>query len=98
MLKPVRQDCRSRWQRFITPLNQFTRANLLREVACEGNKSYFDTNTSNHYHFYLEGEGDLIDIPVDSIDVTGLPDIPEGKKISRIDVIVQLASDTGQTQ
>ena len=79
-------------------LNQFTRANLLREVACEGNKSYFDTNTSNHYHFYLEGEGDLIDIPVDSIDVTGLPDIPEGKKISRIDVIVQLASDTGQTQ
>lgn len=76
-------------------LNQFTQVNLLREVACEGNKSYFDTNTSNHYHFFVEGQGDgeLIDIPVDSIDVTGLPDIPAGKKIGRIDVIVQLVPE-----
>lgn len=74
-------------------LNQFTQAGLLREVACEGNKSYFDTNTSNHYHFYLEGEGKLIDIPADSIDVAGLPAIPEGKKIGSIDVIVQLVPD-----
>ncbi len=77
-------------------LNQFTQANLLREVACEGNKSYFDTNISNHYHFYVEGAGDneLIDIPVDSIDVAGLPPTPPGKKIGRIDVIVQLVPDT----
>jgi len=75
-------------------LNQFTEANLLREVACEGNKSYFDTNISNHYHFYVEGEGELIDIPVDSIDVAGLPATPPGKKIGRIDVIVQLVPDT----
>lgn len=77
-------------------LNQFTDANLLREVACEGNKSYFDTNVSNHYHFYVEGdnEGELIDIPVDSINVAGLPPTPPGKKIGRIDVIVQLVPDT----
>ena len=75
-------------------LNQFTQAGLLREVACEGNKSYFDTNTSNHYHFYTEGDGELVDIPVDSIDVTGLPDVPTGKKIGRIDVIVQLVPDS----
>ncbi len=75
-------------------LNQFTDAKLLREVACEGNKSYFDTNTSNHYHFYVEGDGELIDIPVDSIDVTGLPTTPAGKKIGRIDVIVQLVPET----
>jgi len=74
-------------------LNQFTQAKLLREVACEGNKSYFDTNISNHYHFFIEGDGELIDIPVDSIDVTGLPDIPAGKKIGRIDVIVQLVPE-----
>lgn len=74
-------------------LNQFTEAGLLREVACEGNKSYFDTNTSNHYHFYLEGEGKLIDIPAESIDVAGLPAIPRGKKIGSIDVIVQLVSE-----
>ena len=77
-------------------LNQFTQANLLREVACEGNKSYFDTNISNHYHFYVEngGESELIDIPVDSIDVAGLPPTPPGTKIGRIDVIVQLVRDT----
>lgn len=77
-------------------LNQFTEADLLREVACEGNKSYFDTNISNHYHFYVEGDGEgkLIDIPVDSIDVAGLPPTPPGKKIGRIDVIVQLVPDT----
>ena len=74
-------------------LNQFTDARLLREVACEGNKSYFDTNTSNHYHFYVEGDGDLIDIPVDSVDVAGLPATPPGTKIGRIDVIVQLVPD-----
>ncbi len=74
-------------------LNQFTGAGLLREVACEGNKSYFDTNTSNHYHFYVEGDGQLIDIPVDSIDIAGLPETPKGKKIGRIDVIVQLVPD-----
>lgn len=75
-------------------LNQFTGAGLLREVACEGNKSYFDTNTSNHYHFYMEGDGELIDIPVDSIDIAGLPETPKGKKIGRIDVIVQLVPDS----
>jgi Fur family iron response transcriptional regulator len=74
-------------------LNQFTDAGLLREVACEGNKSYFDTNISNHYHFYVEGDEELIDIPVDSIDVTGLPEIPAGKKIGSIDVIVQLVPE-----
>ena len=42
-------------------LNQFTEAGLLREVAVEGHKSYFDTNTSNHYHYYVEDEGQLID-------------------------------------
>ncbi len=75
-------------------LNQFTGAKLLREVACEGNKSYFDTNTSNHYHFYVEGDGHLIDIPASSIDITGLPQTPKGQKIGRIDVIVQLVPDT----
>lgn len=77
-------------------LNQFTEANLLREVACEGNKSYFDTNTSNHYHFFIEGKdgGELIDIPLNSIDVTGLPETPKGKKVGRIDVIVQLVPET----
>ncbi len=72
-------------------LNQFTEAGLLREVAIDGTKSYFDTNTSNHAHFYLESEGKLIDIDSDSLKIMGVPEAPEGTKISRIDVVVRLA-------
>ena len=41
-------------------LHQFTEAGLLREVAVEGAKTYFDTNTSNHYHFFCEHSGRLL--------------------------------------
>ncbi len=71
-------------------LNQFTGAGLLREVAIEGDRSYFDTNTSNHFHYYLESEGRLLDIEGDLIQVVGLPQVPAGTEIDRIDVIVRL--------
>jgi Fur family iron response transcriptional regulator len=71
-------------------LNQFMAARLLREVAIDGSKTYFDTNTSNHYHFYMEDEGRLVDIPDASLQVLGLPDPPEGREVSRVDVIVRL--------
>ncbi len=74
-------------------LNQFTEAGLLREVAVEGHKSYFDTNTSNHYHYYLEDEGRLMDIDSDDLSVDGLPTPPQGMRISRIDIIVRLEKD-----
>ena len=51
---------------------------LLRELAIEGSKAYFDTNTSNHNHFLLEPTGELMDIPGDAIRVEGLPEPPEG--------------------
>ncbi len=71
-------------------LNQFTEAGLLREVAVEGQKSYFDTNTSNHYHYYLQDEGKLMDIDSKELSVSGLPKPPDGTKIGRIDIIVRL--------
>ena len=74
-------------------LNQFTEAGLLREVAVEGHKSYFDTNTSNHYHYYLEDEGRLMDIDSENLSVDGLPEPPEGMRIGRIDIIVRLEKD-----
>lgn len=74
-------------------LNQFTEAGLLREVAVEGHKSYFDTNTSNHYHYYLEDEGRLMDIDSEKLSVEGLPEPPEGMRIGRIDIIVRLEKD-----
>ena len=72
-------------------LHQFKRAGLVRELAVDGSKAYFDTNTSNHNHFLLEQEERLMDIPGDSIEVTGLPQPPEGMKITHIDVVVRLA-------
>jgi Fur family transcriptional regulator, iron response regulator len=72
-------------------LHQFKKAGLVRELAIDGSKAYFDTNTSNHNHFLLEQTGELMDIPGDSIQVTGLPTPPDGMEIAHIDVIVRLA-------
>jgi len=74
-------------------LHQFKRAGLVRELAIEGSKAYFDTNTSNHNHFLLEHTGELMDIPGDAIRVEGLPQPPEGLKITHVDVVVRLAKD-----
>jgi len=71
-------------------LNQFTEAGLLREVAIEASKTYFDTNTGNHHHFYMEEHGALVDIADGDLAVSGIPGIPEGMEISRVDVIVRL--------
>lgn len=75
-------------------LNQFTAAHLLREVAIDGSKTYFDTNTSNHYHFYVEDDSRLVDISDVTLTVLGLPETPEGTVISRIDVIVRLSASS----
>jgi Fur family iron response transcriptional regulator len=72
-------------------LNRFTTAGFLREVAVEGALTYFDTNTSDHFHFYLEQEGRLIDIESHEVSVSGLPEAPRGRRVSRIDVIVRLS-------
>jgi Fur family transcriptional regulator, iron response regulator len=73
-------------------LHQFTEAGLLRELAIDSGKTYFDTNVSNHNHFYVEHQGRLIDIPDAAVRVEGLPEPPEGMKISHIDVVVRLVS------
>lgn len=72
-------------------LHQFRWAGLVRELAIEGSKAYFDTNTSNHNHFFIEESGELIDIPGDAIRVDGLPEPPPGMRIVHIDLVVRLA-------
>mgnify|MGYP001243221894 CR=1 FL=1 len=70
-------------------LHQFTEAGLLRQLAVDGSKSFFDTNPSEHHHFFVEGEEELMDVPVE-IHVGEVPAPPEGMEIARIDVIVRL--------
>jgi Fur family iron response transcriptional regulator len=74
-------------------LHQFTAAGLLREVAIEGSKTYFDTNTADHYHFYIENDGELIDID-EELCIGQLPEVPAGKRVSRVDVLIRLVDST----
>ena len=53
-------------------LHQFTDAGMLRVLAVESSKTYFDTNTSDHQHFFIEGENEVMDIPDGSLSIGGL--------------------------
>jgi Fur family iron response transcriptional regulator len=71
-------------------LNQFTDAGLLREVVVEPGRSYFDTNVSDHHHFYHEDSGALQDIPGEQVHLSGLPQAPAGTTVDRVDVIIRV--------
>jgi Fur family iron response transcriptional regulator len=71
-------------------LHQFTHAGLLRQVVVDAARGYFDTNTGDHQHFFLEDEGTLIDIPGEDITVAGVPQPPAGMAVDRVDVVVRV--------
>ncbi len=75
-------------------LHQFTDVGLLRQVAVDGSKTYFDTNASDHHHFFVEDDNELVDIPNAEMVVDRTPDIPDGYEIARIDVVVRLRKKT----
>lgn len=74
-------------------LHQFQTAGLLREVLVGSGRSYFDTNSGEHCHFYDAVAGRLVDIPREAIAFSRLPEPPRGKRILRVDVVVHLAQD-----
>jgi Fur family transcriptional regulator, iron response regulator len=71
-------------------LHQFTEAGLLRQLAVDGSKAYFDTNPSEHHHFFLEEEGTLVDMPSEGVTVAELPAPPPGMEVAGVEVIVRL--------
>ncbi|WP_435141405.1 iron response transcriptional regulator IrrA [Pseudopelagicola sp. nBUS_19] len=71
-------------------LRAFCDAGLLQEIAVDGSKSYFDTNTHDHPHFYWENERTLTDAPVQELEIARLPDAPLGLEISKVDVVIRL--------
>jgi Fur family iron response transcriptional regulator len=76
-------------------LHQFTDVGLLRQVAVDGSKTYFDTNVSAHHHFFLEDDNALLDIPGTDVVVGKAPTPPEGYEVARIDVVVRLRRKKG---
>jgi len=71
-------------------LKVFSEAGLLREITVNGAKSYFDTDTSNHPHFFWEETGDLSDAPDEDLEIARLPEAPKGAEISKVDVVIRL--------
>ena len=71
-------------------LHQFTDVGLLRQIAVDGSKTYFDTNISTHHHFFIEDDNAVLDIPEADVVVGRTPTPPEGYEVARIDVVVRL--------
>jgi Fur family iron response transcriptional regulator len=71
-------------------LHQFTRQGLLREVVVEPGRSYFDTNTGEHHHFYFEETGELRDVAGAEVELARLPVAPPGTKLGRVEVVIRL--------
>lgn len=72
-------------------LHQFTDAGMLRILSVEGSRTYFDTNTSDHHHFYIEDDGEVVDVPETAqLKVENLPEPPEGMEVANIDVVIRL--------
>ncbi len=71
-------------------LRAFCDAGVLQEITVDGSKSYFDTNTHDHPHFYWEDEARLSDAPSDQLVIQRLPEAPEGVEIASVDVVIRL--------
>ena len=71
-------------------LRAFCDAGLVQEVTVDGSKSYFDTNTHDHPHFYWEDEGRLTDAPSEQLVIAQIPDAPDGAEIASVDVVIRL--------
>jgi Fur family transcriptional regulator, iron response regulator len=71
-------------------LRRFTQAGLVQQIAVDGSKAFFDTNTTAHQHFFLVAEHALVDIPASDVALGKVPEPPDGYEIARIDVVVRL--------
>ncbi len=71
-------------------LKAFCEAGLMREITVDGSKSYFDTNITDHPHFYWEDSATLTDAPAEQLEFARVPDAPEGAEIAKVDVVIRL--------
>ena len=71
-------------------LQQFTSAGLLRRLAIDGQKTWYDTNMSEHYHFFCEDDNCVFDIADGQVSISQMPAIPPGMEIARVEVVVRL--------
>jgi Fur family iron response transcriptional regulator len=83
-------DCKVSLATVYNTLRAFCEAGLMNEITVDGNKSYFDTNTSDHPHFYWEDTHELTDASTERMQISNLPPAPEGAEITSVDVVIRL--------
>ena len=74
-------------------VHAFKKNGYLKEISLHGNKTFFDTNSASHHHFYDQDTGDLMDIKNEDIFISKLPTAPRGKKINEVEVTVSVANN-----
>ena len=74
-------------------VHAFKKNGYLKEISLQGNKTFFDTNSTSHHHFYDQDSGVLMDIKNEDISITKLPSAPKGKKINKVEVTVSVANN-----
>ncbi len=78
-------------------LNLFAEVGIVRRLAIDGTKTIFDTNTSDHSHFYFEDTGCIEDIQLEGSQIAGKVTPPEGYEIAKVDVVVRLRRKAGDS-
>ena len=74
-------------------VHAFKKKGYLKEISINSDKSYFDTNTSDHHHFFDEDTNELIDCDQDNVESINIKENFTGKKINSIQVLIRVASD-----
>ena len=74
-------------------VHAFKKKGYLKEISINSDKSYFDTNTTIHHHFYDEDSNKLIDCDQNDIDEIKINKNVTGKKINYVEVLIKVASD-----
>ena len=71
-------------------LRQFKHAGMLREITVDASRSYFDTDTPDHHHFFVEDDEQIMDVPSDDMTISNLPAAPNGMEIAHVDVVIRV--------
>ena len=74
-------------------VHAFKKKGYLKEISINSDKSYFDTNVTNHHHFFDEDTNELIDCDNEVIEKVNIKKNITGKKINSVEVLIKVASD-----
>ncbi|MES0809310.1 Fur family transcriptional regulator [Roseibium sp. SCPC15] len=74
-------------------LNDFERVGLLRRIAISGERTWFDTDTGDHRHYYIPAEDTVFDCPPSALQLDVTPSAPTGYRIKKVDVVIHLEQD-----